>query len=149
MNLQVHTAPDLILAYVSLTWYNLYVVTYQHGGRWLKFSRVRNCSLHVVWLQVAAKEYFCEEEEWKSPKEIGPIGSNLALGAVVDEIHSLADEPEMDLQYLGLIRYSLMLACVGVPFSGAHLMTQSVTSPTDDHQHWIFGELSFQTLESE
>lgn len=67
--------------------------------------------------QIASKIYFSEVEDWRSPKGYGPIGRNLYLGAILHEIHLLADEPK-DHQFLGLTRFSLMLAVVGTPYSG-------------------------------
>lgn len=67
---------------------------------------------------MAGARYFLEVEEWRSPEELGVIGRNLSLGAIVHELHLLADEPEENLQYMGLVQFSLMLACVGLPFSG-------------------------------
>ena len=55
------------------------------------------------------------------------IGRNVSLGVIIHELHLLADEPERDLQYMGLMQFSLMLACVGLPFSGTYLLNPYLT----------------------
>jgi hypothetical protein len=78
-------------------------------------------TLNIYKIQIATERYFAEVEDWVSPKVYGPIGKNSFLGTILHEIHLLADEPK-DHQFMSVMRFSLMLAIVGPPYSGILIM---------------------------
>ncbi|XP_073389479.1 uncharacterized protein [Physcomitrium patens] len=84
----------------------------------------------IMYAKMAADQYWREVEDWASPITFGPIGRNSFLGAHLHKIH-LHSKDFKDHHFVSLIRFSLMLAIVGAPYSeDRNLRVSSPTTPS-------------------